>query len=246
MVEEDTSPLSKKSKSSEHTESLTEKDNEGEQTKEKDKDKELKDGKRNEEVKENTVETVDNDQLATTLTREDEEESKEPASQSRKRKRQDEKREEEEGEGGEGSGSKSVRLDSRNPDNTADSKLNTIRQMHCMLTRGCEFWVLVASLNVARVAFTEMCCGAGGGGGDGGGGGGGSGEVRLERQDSQTTTDTGGEEEGGRSEGKRGRKRNRQHKKRDWETTLKNLQLRVMSKSAPITCTDLLVTNCRV
>ena len=61
---------------------------------------------------------------------------------------------------------------------------------------------------------------------------GGNRERRLERLDSQTTEDTVGEEN---AEGKRGRKRNRQHKKWDWEAAIKNLQLRVMPKSAPHT-----------
>ena len=60
----------------------------------------------------------------------------------------------------------------------------------------------------------------------------GGGEIRLERLESQTTTDTGGEEEdeGLRTEGKKAKRRNRQHKKKDWEAALKSLKLRVMSK----------------
>ena len=64
--------------------------------------------------------------------------------------------------------------------------------------------------------------GSDGGRGDDGG------DVRVLRLDSQTS-ETGDDAEGGMGQ-KRGKKKNRQHKKRDWEAALKTLQLRVMPK----------------
>lgn len=50
-------------------------------------------------------------------------------------------------------------------------------------------------------------------------------KVKMVRLDSQTT-EMGDDESGGQKK----RKKNRQHKKWDWETALKNLQLKVMAK----------------
>ena len=63
-----------------------------------------------------------------------------------------------------------------------------------------------------------------------GDGGGVSGEVRMLRLDSQTTEMSETGEQTGQKRGKK--KRNRQHKKWDWEAAVKTLQLRVMAKSA--------------
>lgn len=75
-----------------------------------------------------------------------------------------------------------------------------------------------------------MYCFPGGDCGDGGIGDGGigDGDARVLRLDSQTS-ETGDDAEGEMGR-KRGKKKNRQHKKRDWEAALKSLQLRVMSK----------------